>query len=61
MKIGSLLNGFIRHLRGERNASEHTIEAYVHDIIEFAGWYGIRTNVSTTGKASISTRRAHFR
>ena len=36
MKIGSLLNGFIRHLRGERNASEHTIEAYVHDIIEFA-------------------------
>lgn len=36
MKTGSRLEGYISHLRGERNASEHTIEAYVHDIIEFA-------------------------
>ena len=36
MKPGPRLEEFIRHLRGERNASEHTIAAYVHDIIEFA-------------------------
>ena len=36
MKLGSRLEEYIRHLRGERNASEHTVEAYVHDIVEFA-------------------------
>ncbi|MDR0933358.1 MAG: tyrosine-type recombinase/integrase [Victivallales bacterium] len=36
MSVGSQLDGFIRHLRGERNASEHTISAYSSDVIEFA-------------------------
>jgi len=36
MKFGSRLQSFIGHLRGERNASEHTISAYVRDIVEFA-------------------------
>lgn len=36
MSTGSRLEEFIRHLRGERNASEHTVTAYAHDIIEFA-------------------------
>ena len=36
MKFGSRLQSFISHLRGERNASEHTISAYIRDIVEFA-------------------------
>lgn len=36
MSAGSRLEDFVRHLRGERNTSEHTVTAYVHDIVEFA-------------------------
>lgn len=36
MRFGSRLQSFIQHLRGERNASEHTISAYVRDIVEFS-------------------------
>ena len=36
MKFGSKLQSFIAHLRGERSASEHTVDAYVGDIVEFA-------------------------
>ncbi len=36
MKFGSRLQSFVQHLCGERNASEHTVSAYVRDIVEFA-------------------------
>ena len=36
IKIGANLAGFITYLRSERNASEHTVNAYYAGIVEFA-------------------------
>lgn len=35
-KTGKSLAGFVRHLRTEKNASEHTVAAYYANIVEFA-------------------------
>lgn len=35
-EAGSLLNRFVAYLRNERNASEHTVEAYYSGCVEFA-------------------------
>ena len=36
VETGKKLAGFIRNLRSEKNSSEHTINAYFADIVEFA-------------------------
>ena len=35
-ETGKSLAGFVRHLRAEKNASEHTVAAYFANIVEFA-------------------------
>ena len=35
-ETGKSLAGFVRHLRAEKNASEHTVSAYYANIVEFA-------------------------
>ncbi len=49
-EVEGLAEGFLRMLRSERGASEHTVRAYSREVRSFAAWLGGKDGLGAAGK-----------